>query len=93
MNAEFWLEAIGWLGSALLVLSLVQGRMLRLRVLNLLASLILIGYNAALGVWPMVAMNTAVAIIDLVHIIRLRRADVPLAAEHARTRDAAPERT
>jgi hypothetical protein len=43
-----WLDMIGWTGSALLVWALFQTRLLRLRALNL----VLIGFNAALGVWP-----------------------------------------
>ncbi|WP_426515624.1 hypothetical protein ACPPVQ_13530 [Diaminobutyricibacter sp. McL0618] len=68
-----WLQALGWFGSALLVVSLLQAGMLRLRWLNLTASVILVGYNAALGVWPMVVMNAAVCIIDLVHIRALSK--------------------
>ena len=71
-----WLQAIGWVGSALLVVSLLQARMLLLRWLNLAASIILVGYNAALGVWPMVAMNAAVCVIDVVHIRLLARSTV-----------------
>lgn len=39
------LSAIGWTGSVLLVYSLLQTRVLRFRVLNLAASLILTGFN------------------------------------------------
>ncbi|WP_431246575.1 hypothetical protein [Leifsonia xyli] len=63
-----WLQAVGWAGSVLLVVSLLQSRMLVLRWLNLAASVLLVGFNAALGVWPMVAMNAAVCVIDAVHI-------------------------
>ena len=52
-----WLDALGWAGSALLVYSLLQARVLRFRVLNLVASLVLVVFNALLGIWPMVAMN------------------------------------
>ncbi|GAB3614486.1 hypothetical protein [Humibacter ginsengisoli] len=65
-------EVIGWSGSALLVISLFQSRMLTLRVLNLLAALVLIGYNAALAVWPSVALNVAVAVIDAYYLIAWR---------------------
>lgn len=68
-----WLEVIGWAGSAVLVWSLAQARVLRFRVLNLVASVVLTGYNAALGVWPMVAMNAVIAAIDVFHISRLLR--------------------
>ncbi|WES66008.1 YgjV family protein [Microbacter sp. GSS18] len=65
-------ELIGWLGSALLIVSLLQGKMMKLRVLNLIAALILVGYNAAVETWPMVGMNVAVAIIDVYYIVKLR---------------------
>lgn len=68
-----WLEIIGWAGSALLVLSLVQTRLMRLRVLNTVACGVLIGYNAALGVWPMVAMNVVLVGINVWAISRLLR--------------------
>lgn len=67
------IEIIGWLGSLLLVVSLLQAQMMRLRVLNLIAALVLVGYNAAVETWPMVGMNAAVAVIDVYFIIVLRR--------------------
>lgn len=60
-----WLDLIGWAGSALLVWSLLQARILRLRALNLLGCLVLIGYNAALAVWPMVGLNVVLTVINL----------------------------
>ncbi len=63
-----WLDLVGWLGSALLIFSLMQARVLRFRVLNLLASVVLTGFNAVLEIWPMVAMNIALAGINLWHI-------------------------
>lgn len=68
-----WLEVVGWAGSVVLVLSLAQARVLRFRALNLGASVVLAGYNLALGIWPMVAMNTVIVGIDLFHIARLLR--------------------
>jgi hypothetical protein len=72
-----WVEAIGWIGSVLLVVSLLQTRVLRLRVLNTVAGVVLIFYNAIIEVWPMVAMNVAIVIINLVFIGRLRSASQP----------------
>jgi hypothetical protein len=66
-----WLDIIGWAGSALLVYSVMQTRVLRFRVLNLAACVVLTGFNAALGIWPMVAMNIALAGINAWHIRRL----------------------
>ena len=67
----WWLELIGWVGSAVLVWSLLQSRILRLRLLNLAGSVVLLGYNAALRVWPMVGLNAVLAVINVVHIRRL----------------------
>ena len=60
-----WLELVGWAGSALLVWSLLQTRILRLRALNLVGCLILIGYNASVPVWPMVGLNVVLAVINV----------------------------
>jgi hypothetical protein len=68
-----WLDALGWAGSALLIYSLLQTRVLRFRVLNLVASLVLVVFNAVLGIWPMVAMNAVLAGINLWFIRRLLR--------------------
>jgi hypothetical protein len=66
-----WLDALGWAGSALLIYSLLQARVLRFRVLNLVASLVLVAFNALLGIWPMVAMNAVLAGINVWFIVLL----------------------
>ena len=66
-----WLEVVGWVGSAVLVWSLLQTQILRLRALNLIGCVILIGYNGALRVWPMVGLNVVLAVINIVHLSRL----------------------
>lgn len=73
MTDGWWLDALGWAGSAVLVLSLTLSNVLRFRALNLLASVVLTVFNAALGIWPMVAMNAAIAGINVWHLVRLLR--------------------
>lgn len=68
-----WIDAVGWAGSALLVISLLQARLLRLRILNTIACVVLIFFNAVIEVWPMVAMNVALAAINLYFIAKLLR--------------------
>jgi len=60
-----WLELVGWAGSALLVWSLLQHQLLRLRLFNLIGSLVLVGYNALVHVWPMVGLNVTLAGINV----------------------------
>ena len=71
--ADHWLDLFGWAGSALLIVSLLQARVLRFRVLNLTAGLMLVAFNAVLGVWPMVAMNLATSAINVWFILRMLR--------------------
>jgi hypothetical protein len=66
-----WFDAVGWLGSALLVWSLLQSRVLRLRAINLVGSVVLIAYNAVIQVWPMVGLNVVLAIVNVWFLIRL----------------------
>lgn len=66
-------DVLGWAGSALLVYSLLQTRVLRFRVLNLAAAVALVVFNALVTVWPMVAVNAVIAAINGWHIARLLR--------------------
>lgn len=69
----WWLEAVGWLGSAVLVWSLLQTQLRRLRVINLIGCLVLIVYNALNGVWPMVGLNVVLAGINIWYLVRASR--------------------
>ena len=70
---DHWVDLLGWGGSALLVYSILQTRLLRLRALNLVASISLLVFNALIEVWPMVAMNATLAAINSVKIFQLLR--------------------
>jgi membrane protein implicated in regulation of membrane protease activity len=71
--ADHWLDLFGWAGSALLIVSLLQARVLRFRVLNLVAGVMLVLFNALIEVWPMVAMNLATSAINVWFIVKLLR--------------------
>jgi hypothetical protein len=70
---DHWLDILGWGGSALLVFSLLQASVLRLRTLNLVACVILLVFNAMIGAWPMVGMNAVLAAINVWFIVKLLR--------------------
>jgi hypothetical protein len=67
----FWLELAGWAGSALVILSLTQARVLRFRRLNLAGALLATAYNGVLSIWPFAAMNAVIAGIDVYWLFRL----------------------
>ncbi|HYH35811.1 MAG TPA: hypothetical protein VD814_11720 [Nocardioides sp.] len=71
--ADHWLDLFGWFGSALLIFSLLQTRVLRFRILNLAACFSLVVFNALIEVWPMVGMNVATSAINLWFLRRLLR--------------------
>jgi hypothetical protein len=71
--ADHWLDILGWGGSALLVYSLLQASVLRLRLLNAIACVLLIVFSAVLEVWPMVGMNTVLVAINAFFIVRMLR--------------------
>jgi hypothetical protein len=66
-----WFDAVGWLGSALLVWSLLQDRILRLRAINMVGCGVLIGYNAVIRVWPMVGLNVVLLAVNVWFLAKL----------------------
>lgn len=67
------LEIIGWVGSAIVVWSMMQQRILRLRWINLVGCLVQVFYNGVLGVWPVVALNVVLAGVQVYNLARLLR--------------------
>jgi hypothetical protein len=65
------LEIVGWAGSALVIVSLAQARVLRFRVLNLVGAALAVVYNVALAIWPFAVMNLIIAVIDVYWLRRL----------------------
>jgi hypothetical protein len=65
------LEIVGWIGSALVIVSLTQARVLRFRLLNLAGAVLAVLYNLALSIWPFAAMNLIIAVIDVYWLRRL----------------------
>ena len=66
-----WLEVFGWIGSGVLIWSLLQTRILRLRVLNLTGCLLSIVYSALSGIWPILGLNAILALINIFHLRKL----------------------
>ncbi|MBO3095324.1 hypothetical protein [Cellulomonas dongxiuzhuiae] len=68
-----WWEVVGWAGSVLVVVSLMQARVWRFRVMNLAGAVLATAYNAVFGIWAFAAMNGAIAVIDAYWLWRMRR--------------------
>ena len=73
MESELWFIAFGWIGSILVVWSLMVSRVLRFRWMNFAGAFIATIYNGVIQLWPFFAMNLAITIIDAYWIWKLSR--------------------
>ena len=68
-----WVEAVGYLGSALVLVSMLMKSVVRLRVINLTGSLIFSVYALIIRSYPTAVMNIALVGINVYHLLRLRK--------------------
>ena len=71
MDTETLYELIGYVGSALVVISMLMTSVIRLRVINLAGSLIFTCYALLIRSYPTAAMNVFLVGINIYHLIRL----------------------
>lgn len=64
-------EIVGWVGTALVVVSMLQTRITRLRLVNLLGSTVTVVYAAAIQSWPVLALNVLLALIQIWNLWKL----------------------
>jgi hypothetical protein len=69
MTESLTIATIGWTGSVLVVISLMQSNLRRLRVLSLVASVLHGVFNTVLGIGPGIALNIALVAINGYHLI------------------------
>lgn len=70
---NIYLEIFGYIGSALILLSMMMTSVEKLRWLNVSGSVISVIYGILCDTWPVVFLNLGIIIIHLVQIVRLRR--------------------
>ena len=66
-------ELIGYLASALVVLSLLMTSVLRLRVIGLIGAVVFATYGVLIGAIPVVVTNGAIILVHGYHLMRLLR--------------------
>ena len=70
MGAQPAVEAVGYLASALIVISVTRTSILKLRLLGLAGSVAFLGYGLAIGSYPIAVTN---AVIVGIHLFYLRQ--------------------
>lgn len=72
MSPEILLELFGYLGTTLVVVSMMMTSVTKLRIVNMCGSVISAIYAAICGTWPIVVMNVCLFIINGFHLVRAR---------------------
>ncbi len=68
-----WLELYGYLGSALIAISLMMSDIRKLRWINLVGAGSFASYGLLIGSWPVAILNGFIVLIDVVHLWQLSR--------------------
>ena len=74
METKMWLELLGYVASALVAISLMTSRILRLRVINLAGSLAFAIYGVLIGAYPVAVVNAFIVLINLWFLAGMLRA-------------------
>ena len=75
MNTSTIIEAVGYLGSGLVLVSFLMSSVVKLRVVNTAGSLIFALYALIIRSYPTALMNVCLVLINLHFLWRLRRDD------------------
>lgn len=65
------IEFIGYTASVLIAVSLLMSNVWRLRLINLIGALIFVLYGAIAGVYPVLAVNGFIALVDLWYLAQM----------------------
>lgn len=73
MNQALALELFGYLGSFLVLVSMLMSSVVRLRVINLIGSAIFAAYAILIRSYPTAVLNGSLVLINVYHLIRLSK--------------------
>lgn len=68
-----WMEWIGYGASLLILISMLMTSIVRLRLLNLLGSLLFVAYGFFIEAYPVAFMNALIAVTNTYYLIRISR--------------------
>ncbi len=71
---NIFLELFGYLGTALVLLSMMMNSMTKLRCVNILGSVVSMIYAILVNTWPVVFLNLGMILINTAQLLRTRRA-------------------
>ncbi|MCA9956393.1 MAG: YgjV family protein [Ardenticatenaceae bacterium] len=68
MDAVLNFEMLGYLASLFVAISLMMRSLTKLRVINLVGSVLFIAYGLVIGAYPVAVMNTFILLVNLYHL-------------------------
>jgi hypothetical protein len=74
MSTHFTLEFVGYLGSALIAISLMMSSVLRLRVINMIGGATFSLYGLLIGAYPVAVLNGFIVLVNAYKVTRMVRA-------------------
>lgn len=80
MRLELILELIGYLGSLLVIVSMLMTSVVKLRIINTIGSVIFCGYALAIHSYPTAAMQVCLIIINIINLHKLNNTKKEYAA-------------
>ena len=73
MDTNIWIEIFGYIGSVLVVVSMLMASVVKLRVINTIGSVISGTYALIIGSIPLMLMNACLLVINIYNLIKLFR--------------------
>ena len=73
MDTKMIIELVGYVGSFLVLISMLMTSMVKLRVINMIGSIIFTIYALIIRSYPTAFMNACLVIINIYHLVNLRR--------------------
>lgn len=70
---NIFLEFFGYMGTALVLVSMLMTSLVRLRWINLAGAVVSMLYALACQTWPVFVLNLSLSVINTVQLIRLAR--------------------
>ena len=69
---DIYLEIFGYIGTALVIISMMMRSINKLRMFNIAGSIISMIYAIATNTWPIAIMNGVLVIVNVYQLIRVK---------------------
>ena len=66
---EIFLEIFGYIGTALIIISMMMKDVIKLRIINMVGALISLIYAIIYNTWPVAVLNFCLLLINMYHTI------------------------